>query len=88
MRRRVLKVLAAGDVSTKHADGLGEGADLDVHPTVQAEVVDGATAVAPQDARGVGVVHHKYGIVSFGNVYNLRKRGRIAIHTKHTVSNH
>ena len=48
---------AAGDVAAQHADRLGERPHLDVHPAVQAEVVDRARARCAQHAGGVGVVH-------------------------------
>ena len=45
-----------GDVAAQHADRLGEGPDLDVHPAVQVEVVDAAAPVAAEHARSMRVV--------------------------------
>src|ERR1019366_8396800 len=60
------EIAGAADVASERADGLGERAYLYIHAAVDAEVVDGAAAVAPQHARGVCIIHHHDGAVLFG----------------------
>ena len=75
-------------VTAEYADGLGEGADLDVDLAVQAEVVDGAAPVAAHDARCVRVVNHGDAAVFLGEFDELVEFGDVAVHAEHTVGNH
>ena len=52
---------------------------------MNAEVIDGAAAIATQNAGGVRVVDHHDGAVFLGNVAELRQRADVAIHREHAV---
>ena len=53
-------------VTAERPDGLGERADLNIHATVQVEVVDGAAPVAAEHPGRVRVVNHHDAPVLFG----------------------
>src|SRR5207253_1055127 len=46
------QVARAANVAAERADGLGERADLDVHASVDVEMINGSAAVAAQHAEG------------------------------------
>ena len=60
-------------------------AHLNMHAAVQAEMIDGAAAVAAQHAGGVRVVHHHDGAVLLGRLHQARQRADIAIHGEHAI---
>ena len=76
---------AAGDVAAKRADRLRQRADLDIHPPVHAEVIDGAAAVPAEHAAGVRVVHHHDAAEFLGDVAQRRQRAEVAVHAEHAV---
>ena len=79
------EVAAAADVAAECADGFRERADLDVDLSVAVEVIDGAAAVAAEDAGGVGVVDHHDGAVFFGEVGELVDGADVAVHGEDAV---
>ena len=79
------QVAAAADVPAEHADGFRERAHLHLHAPVQAEMVDGAAAVAAQHAGGMRVVHHHDGAVLFGRFHQAGQRADVAVHGEHAV---
>ena len=81
----VNEIAGAADVAAETADGLGEGADLDVDLAMDVEVIDGAAAVAAEDARGVGVVDHHDGVVLPGESGELVDGADVAVHRKDAV---
>jgi len=52
---------------------------------VSVEVVDGAAAIAAEDARGVGVVDHHDGAVFFAEVRERADRADVAVHGEDAV---
>lgn len=79
------EVFGSADVAAERADGLGEGSDLNVDAAVAVEVIDGAAAVASEDAGGVGVVDHHDGSVFFGQVGELVDGADVAVHGEDAV---
>src|SRR5262249_46969336 len=74
------QVAAAADVAAEDADRLRERADLNVNTAVESEMVDGAAAVASEDARGVRVVHHHDGAVALAGFDEAGQRANVAGH--------
>jgi len=79
------EVLGAADIAAEDADGLGEGADLDIDAAVKPEVVDGAATVAAEDAGGVSVIDHHDGAVLFGQFNEGREGADVAFHREDPV---
>ena len=67
------------------AKGLGQRADLDVHPAVQPEVIDDAAPAAPQHALAVRVVHHQQQVVALGHLDDAGQRRDVAVHREYAV---
>ena len=74
-----------GDEATQDTDGLRERSHLDVHPAVQAEVIDGAGAPVPEHAARVRVVDHHDRAVLLSDLDEPRERRDVAVHGEHTV---
>ena len=75
----------AADVAAERADGLRQRADLHVDLAVHVEVIDGAAAVAAEDAGGVGVVDHHDGAVLFAERGELVDGADVAVHGEDAV---
>jgi len=52
---------------------------------VNSEVIDGAAALAAQDAGGVGVIDHHDGSVFFGGIAEAGQRANVAVHGEDAV---
>ena len=84
------EVAGAADVAAKGADGLGEGADLDVdcfgvEVGCVSKMINRSAAVAAEDAGGVGVVDHYDGAVFVGEGGELVDGADVAVHRKDAV---
>ena len=74
-----------GHVSAEDAHRLAHRPDLDGDPPVQVEVVDRPPPVAPEDARGMGVVDEDGGVVLLGCGNDRGQGGDVAVHAEHAV---
>src|SRR2546426_10238351 len=81
----VNQIARAADVSSHGADGLAERADLNVYAAVAAGMVHRAAPTAPENAGGMGVVHHHDAIVFFRQVAELRQRRDVAVHGEDAI---
>ena len=82
---KVDQIAGAANVSAESADGFRERADLNIDAAVHVEVIDGAAAVAPQNAGGVRVVDHHDRAVFFGQVAERGQRTDVAVHGEDAV---
>ena len=78
-------VARGAHVAAQRADGFGKRAHLDVHATVQVEMVHRAAAVFAEDAGGVRVVNHHDAAVFFRQLDQLRQRRDVALHREDAV---
>ena len=77
---------AAGDVAAGGAaEGLAEGAGVDVHAVRDAGMFRRAAAAGAHEADGVGIVHHDQGVVLVGQVADRFERGQVAVHGEDAV---
>jgi len=79
------EIASSADIAAERADGFGESSHLNIDAAVDVEVVDGAAAVAAEDARGVGVVNHHDGAVFFGEIAESRQGADVAVHREDAV---
>jgi hypothetical protein len=77
--------LAPGHQAAHDAKRLAERAHLDVHPTVQAKVIDDAAPAAAEHALAVGIIDHQHDAVFFGHVADGVQRGDVAVHAEDAV---
>ena len=85
MVEKIDQVAGAADVSAERADGFRKSSDLDIHASVDVEMIDGAAAVAAENAGGVGVVDHHDGAVFFCEVAQARERADVAVHGEDAI---
>ena len=85
MAEEVDERAASGDIAAEHADRLRQRADLNVDAAVHAEVIDGAAAVAAEDAARVGIVDHHDGAEFLGERAQVRQRAEVAVHAEDAV---
>ena len=71
---------APADVSAQSSHGFGKSPDLNIHSSVQSEVVHRSAPTSAHDSACVGIVHHHHGAVGFRQFHDLGKRRHIAIH--------
>ena len=71
---------APADVSAQSPHGLGKRPHLNIHSSVQSEMVHRAAPAGAHDPAGVGIVHHHHGAVGFRQFHDSGKRRHIAIH--------
>ena len=79
------QVAAAAHVSAQHADRLGERPHLNVHASIQAEVIDGAAPVAPEHAGRVRVVDEDRRPELLGRLDDPGEWRDVAVHAEHAV---
>ena len=85
MAGEVHHLRAGGHVAAQAGQGLGEGAHVDVHFILQAEVAGRAASALAQHAQAVGVVHHDPRAVLLRQAADLRQVGDVALHAEHAV---
>src|ERR1039458_2280983 len=83
-RGAVIKIIdqiaRAADVSAESADGLRQGADLNIDAPVHSKMIDGASSVAAEHAGSMRVIDHHDGAVFLGGFAQAGQRAYVAIH--------
>ncbi len=74
-----------GEATHRTAEGLAQGACVDVHTPVGIEKLTHAAACLAHNACRVALVHHHQGVIFLCQVANLVHRSHIAVHREHAV---
>ena len=86
LAQHVDDLLAAGGESAHGAaEGLAQGAGVDVDSAVAAELLGDAAARLSDHAGAVALVHHHQGVVFLREVADLVHRGDVAVHREDAV---
>jgi len=86
MIEKINQIASAANVSAKRANGFRKRSHLDVHASVNFEVINGSATVAAENAGGVGVIHHHDGAILLREVAQSRQRANVAVHREYAVS--
>ena len=85
MIEKIDQIARAAHVSAQRANRLGQRSHLNIDASVNVEVIDRASSIAPQHAGSMRVVDHHDRAVFFREIAQRRQWTNVAIHREHSV---